>query len=109
MGTSSFDCNWESFTLMADVADFLVLLSASSEDFRIHLVCSRNSSLDGGAVMLVLSVFPLAVLCLRSAVKSCSTSVCSCFPLSGRWRFLLVSAMLTPFLTLSPTVVVAVA
>jgi hypothetical protein len=53
---------------MEDIADFLVLLLASSEGFRIHLVCWQNSSLDGGSVMVVLAVFPLAALCLRFTV-----------------------------------------
>jgi hypothetical protein len=37
--------------------------------------CTRNSSLDGGAAMMVLAVYPLAGHTLRTAIKSCSTSV----------------------------------
>jgi hypothetical protein len=82
-------------TPVVDVAGFLPPLSASSVGVRFRLLCSRNSSVDAGAVIVV-----LAALSLRTAVKSCSTCVyipyralCSCFPFSSWWRFLLVSVM----------------
>jgi hypothetical protein len=87
------------FTPLADVAGFLVLLSVSSEGFRCRLLCSRNFSLDGGAV-IVLALSPFEALYFRTAVKSCSNSVhtphsvlYSYFPFSNWWGFLLVPAM----------------
>jgi hypothetical protein len=75
---------------MMGVAGFSVLLSVSSEGFRIHIVCSQNFSLDGGSVIVFLAHSPLAALSLRTVVKSCSTSVFtpykmlySCFPFSN--------------------------
>jgi hypothetical protein len=73
--TLGFDCNWGSFTPVADVAGFLALLSELSESFRFRLLCLWNSSLDGGAVIVVLALSSYAVLSLRTAVKSCSTPV----------------------------------
>jgi hypothetical protein len=56
--------------------------------------------LAGGAVRVVLAVSSLAALSLRTAVKSCSTSLYttyrapySRFPFRSWWIFLLVSAM----------------
>jgi hypothetical protein len=46
---------------MVDVVGFVVLLSVSSVVFCFHLLCSRNSLMDGGAVIAVLAVSPLAV------------------------------------------------
>jgi hypothetical protein len=81
--------------VVVDVVSFLVLLSASYVGFRFRLLCSRKSSMDGGAVIVDLAVFTL-----RTGAKSCSTSVYtpyralySWFPFRSWWRFLLVSAM----------------
>jgi hypothetical protein len=49
-------------TPIADVAGLLVLLSVSSECFRFRLLCSQNSSLNEGSVMVVLAVSSLAAL-----------------------------------------------
>jgi hypothetical protein len=56
--------------------------------------------MDGGTLIVVLAVWTLAALCLRTAVKSCSTSeyilyraLYSRFPFRSWWRFLLVFAM----------------
>jgi hypothetical protein len=54
---------------LGPVSGFLVLLSASSEGFRFHLLCSWNSSLDGGSVMVVLALSPATVLALRTSDK----------------------------------------
>jgi hypothetical protein len=67
------DHDWRSFILIANPAGFLVFW-ASSEGFHSHLLCSQNSSLDGGSVMLVLAAIPLAALSLMTT-KSCSTSM----------------------------------
>jgi hypothetical protein len=72
----------------------LGLTVALSAGFHFRLLCSWNSWMDGGAAIVVLAVSPLAALSLRTAVKSCGTSVYtpySCFPFRNWWRFLLVS------------------
>jgi hypothetical protein len=48
MGTSSFDRNRGSFTLVVDIVGFLVLLSELPKGFRFRLLCWWNSLLDGG-------------------------------------------------------------
>jgi hypothetical protein len=56
-----------------DVIGLLALLSASSVasvGFRFRLLCSRNSSMDGDAIIVILAVSSLAVLSLRAVVKS---------------------------------------
>jgi hypothetical protein len=100
VGTSCFGRNLGFLTPVVDVVGFLALLSESSVDFRFRLLCSRNSYLYGGAVIVVMSVSPLAVLALRNVFKSCSISVYSphgalyiCFLFRSWCRFLMVSAM----------------
>jgi hypothetical protein len=75
VGTSGFDRNWGSLTPMVEVVDFLVALSASSVGFRLHLLSSRNSSMDGSAVIVVSAVSFSAALYFRTAIKSYTTSV----------------------------------
>jgi hypothetical protein len=89
-----------SFSPVVDVVGFLALLSTSSVDFRFRLLSSRNSSLDGGTVIVDLAV----TLWRRSLWGLPSSSVaplCTlrtgrytvAFPFRSWWRFLLVSAM----------------
>jgi hypothetical protein len=40
-------------TPVVDNVGFLARLSVSSVGFRFHLLCSRNSSMDGGAAVVV--------------------------------------------------------
>lgn len=56
VGTSGFNCYWGSLTPGVGVIGFLALLWASSVGFRFRSLCSRNSSLDGNAVFVVLVV-----------------------------------------------------
>jgi hypothetical protein len=93
VGTSVFDCNWDSLTPVVDVVDFLAPLSASSVGFRFRLLCLRNSSMDGGAVIVVLAVSPWR-RCVWGKPSSRAASLCTLH--TGRyasWRYLLVSAM----------------
>lgn len=60
MGTSSFYRNCGPFTLVVDIAGFLAVLLASSGGVRFRLLCLSNSSLDGGAVAVILAVSHLA-------------------------------------------------
>jgi hypothetical protein len=71
-GNFRFRRSWGSLTPAVDVVGILVLLSASPVGFRFRLLCSRNSSLDGGAVIMILAVSPFAAPSLKTAVKSCS-------------------------------------
>jgi hypothetical protein len=75
VGTSGFNCNWGLLTPMVDVAGFLALLLVLSVGFYFCLLCSWNSLMDGGAVIVVLAVSLVAVISLSTDVKSCSTSV----------------------------------
>jgi hypothetical protein len=55
-------CNCGSLIPMVDIVGFLALLSPWSVGFSFRLLCSRNSSMDGDAVIMVLTVFrPLLV------------------------------------------------
>jgi hypothetical protein len=58
VGTSFFDCKCVSLNPVVDVLGFLAVLSALSVGFRYRFLCSRNSSLDAGAVIVVLAVYP---------------------------------------------------
>jgi hypothetical protein len=94
------NCSCGSLTPLVGVVDFLALLSASCVGFRFRLLSLQKSSMDGGAVTMVLAVSPLAALSLRTAVKSCSTSMYtpyralySCLPFRSWWRFRPVSTM----------------
>jgi hypothetical protein len=44
------------------VVGFLALLLASSVGFHFYLLCSQNSSMDRGAVIVVLAISPSAAL-----------------------------------------------
>jgi hypothetical protein len=100
VGTSCFDSNWGSLTPVVNVVGSFALLSESSVGFYFRLLCSRNSSLDGGAVIVVLAIYTLPAPSFKTAFKSCSTSVYtpneelySCFRVSNWWRSLLVSSI----------------
>lgn len=98
VGASSFGGRWGLFAPVPYVAGFFVLFSASSEYFNYRRLCLRNSFLDGGVIMMVLVVSAPEVLCLRSVVKSCMTSVYttytglySLYPTSNWWKVFLGS------------------
>jgi hypothetical protein len=99
VGTSGFDCSWESSTCVVIVVDLLAVLSASCVGFRLHLLCLQFL-VDEGSVIVVLAVSTSAALSLRTGVRSCSTflytpykALYSCFLSRSWWRFCVVSAI----------------
>lgn len=83
VGTSDFNCNWGSLTLAVDTVGFLALLPASSVSFHFRLLYSQNSSMDGGAVIIVLIVSPFAELSLAAILSEAGGDSSWCPPCSG--------------------------